>query len=368
MDPVHKLIRRLLKTFAQGYEPFRSTVLPVCSVPVSVPHALIRSFSSKPKTTSFLKSSFSSHQKCAPTSATRSRYSLDPACFSSVPVTTLSISSHKNSDRAASVPRLPSNTVDSSVNALNSSYVATTKPLSFKTTKSLVPKSLAPFKTSVCINSSVSGTVSNGAVSDSTNTSQSCVAFVQHSISNLKQVAELDSFNSSDIYLSILSNFSSFVKTKCFSLFLCLLVSFLTLCYSSKLLLTFYLVSLTFLIRYFLLTQSNCVVLNLDILLYVILLIFYHFLFIYLFFLIRRYTNFQKRFNSFMYFYGFLLRKILEILQFFQNAKTYEAMENAGIALFYRICVLASIITMRLLILEILSGDESLISIFHFFM
>ena len=41
-------------------------------------------------------------------------------------------------------------------------------------------------------------------------------------------------------------------------------------------------------------------------------------------------------------------------------------MENVGIALFYRICVLAAIITMRLLILEILCGDESLISIFHF--
>ena len=41
-------------------------------------------------------------------------------------------------------------------------------------------------------------------------------------------------------------------------------------------------------------------------------------------------------------------------------------MENVGIALFYRICVLAAIITMRLLILDILCGDESLISIFHF--
>ena len=41
-------------------------------------------------------------------------------------------------------------------------------------------------------------------------------------------------------------------------------------------------------------------------------------------------------------------------------------MENVGIALFYRICVLAAIITMRLLILEILRGDKSLISIFHF--
>ena len=67
-----------------------------------------------------------------------------------------------------------------------------------------------------------------------------------------------------------------------------------------------------------------------------------------------------------MYFYGFLLRKILEILQFFQYTKIYEAMENVGIALFYRICVVAAIITMRLLILEILCGDESLISIFDF--
>ena len=41
-------------------------------------------------------------------------------------------------------------------------------------------------------------------------------------------------------------------------------------------------------------------------------------------------------------------------------------MENVGIALFYRICVVAAIITMRLLILEILCGDESLIPIFHF--
>ena len=67
-----------------------------------------------------------------------------------------------------------------------------------------------------------------------------------------------------------------------------------------------------------------------------------------------------------MYFYGFLLRKILEILHFFQFTKIYEAMENVGIALFYRICVVAAIITMRLLILEILCGDESLISIFDF--
>ena len=47
-----------------------------------------------------------------------------------------------------------------------------------------------------------------------------------------------------------------------------------------------------------------------------------------------------------MYFYGFQLRKILEILQFFQYAKPYEEMESVGIASFYRICVLASTITM----------------------
>ena len=67
-----------------------------------------------------------------------------------------------------------------------------------------------------------------------------------------------------------------------------------------------------------------------------------------------------------MYFYGFLLRKILETLQFFQYAKLYERMENVGIASFYRICALASTITMRLLFLDVLYGDESLISVFRF--
>ena len=265
VGPVCKPIRRLFKSFAQGYEPFCSTVLPACSVPISMSHsslyqlvvtsapcfspdrittatfpshipnicytnASIRSFSSKLKTTSSLKSSLSSHQKYAPTSATKSPYSSDPACVSSPPVTTLSVSSHKNSDRTASVPcsNLPSSIAVSSVNSSDSSYVARTKPLSFKTTKSLVPKSQAPFKTSVCINSSVSGTVSNGAVSDSTNTSQSCVALVQHSISNSKQVADFDSFNSGDIYLSSLGKFSSFVTALCFPTFLSLLVSFST--------------------------------------------------------------------------------------------------------------------------------------------
>ena len=91
MDPVRKPIRRLLKIFAQGYEPFRSTVLSDCSEPVSISNASIRSFSSKLKTTFSFKSSLSSHQKCAPFSATRCRYSSDPACVSYIPVTTLSI-------------------------------------------------------------------------------------------------------------------------------------------------------------------------------------------------------------------------------------------------------------------------------------
>ena len=84
------------------------------------------------------------------------------------------------------------------------------------------------------------------------------------------------------------------------------------------------------------------------------------YIFLLILFFIRRYTNFQKRL-----IYGFLLRKILQILQFFQYTKIYEAMENVGIALFYRFCVVAAIITMRLLILEILYGDESLISVFY---
>ena len=67
-----------------------------------------------------------------------------------------------------------------------------------------------------------------------------------------------------------------------------------------------------------------------------------------------------------MYFYCFLLRKILEILQYFRYIKIYKAMENVGIALFYRICLFVAIITMRLLMLKILCEDESLVSIFHF--
>ena len=134
---------------------------------------------------------------------------------------------YKANTRAASVPCsfLPSNTMYSFINSLNSSYVTKTKPLYFKTTKSLVPMSLAAFITSVCIKSSVSGTFSNGAVSYSIDISQFLAALVQYSISNSKQITELDSSKSNDIYLSSLGKVSSFLAIKYFPKFLSILVS-----------------------------------------------------------------------------------------------------------------------------------------------
>lgn len=51
---------------------------------------------------------------------------------------------HQTSGRAVSVSCsiLPFNTINTSVNSLVSSYVVRSEPLSFKTTKSLVPKSM----------------------------------------------------------------------------------------------------------------------------------------------------------------------------------------------------------------------------------
>ena len=46
---------------------------------------------------------------------------------------------------------------------------------------------------------------------------------------------------------------------------------------------------------------------------------------------IKRYTNFQKRLYLFTNLYGSLLRKILEILKYFQYAKIYETMKNVCI-------------------------------------
>ena len=103
--------------------------------------------------------------------------------------------------------------------------------------------------------------------------------------------------------------------------------------------------------RCFLLTQSNHVVF----LPYILPFYMLPYIFLLILFFLIRFTNFQK-----CLIYGFL-----EILQFFQYNKIYEAIENVSIALFYRFCVVAAIITMRLLILEILYGDESLISIFY---
>ena len=92
--------------------------------------------------------------------------------------------------------------------------------------------------------------------------------FFQHSISKSKEVADVESSKSNDIYISSLGKFCSAVTRKFFPKFLSLLVS----CYSSKVLLTFYLAFLASLISYCLLTQSNCVVLNLNILAYIFLL------------------------------------------------------------------------------------------------
>ena len=100
-----------------------------------------------------------------------------------------------------------------------------------------------------------------------------------YSIHNSKQVADLDSFNSGDIYLSSLRQFSSFVTIKCIPTFLSLLVSiFDVVLFFSK--------------------SVKLRGLNLNILSYIVLLVL---------FFIRWYSNFQKRLNSFMYFNGFFL-------------------------------------------------------------
>ena len=125
MSLVRKPICLVFKLLAQDYVPFCSTVLPVCSVstlmsnvslyqhvvtsapyisPVRITtshipnicytNASTWSFSSLLRPTSTLKNFSSSHQKYAPTSATKSSYSLDQDNVSSTTVTTLPISSH----------------------------------------------------------------------------------------------------------------------------------------------------------------------------------------------------------------------------------------------------------------------------------
>ena len=116
----------------------------------SLPFHLIN-VSSKTFKTSLLIASY--YEKYVLTSATKPPYSPDQESVSSHPVAVLSFASHKTSGRAALVPCsiFPSNSVDSSANTLNSCYLARPKT-SFKSTKSLVPKSLTAFESSVCSN------------------------------------------------------------------------------------------------------------------------------------------------------------------------------------------------------------------------
>ena len=67
----------------------------------------------------------------------------------------------------------------------------------------MVSKSLRFLKLHPELTLFVGGRVSNETVSNS-NTLQFCVANAQHTIYNSKQVTDLDSFNSGDIYLSII--------------------------------------------------------------------------------------------------------------------------------------------------------------------
>ena len=163
----------------------------------------------------------------------------------------------------------------------------------------------------------------------------------RHSVSNPKQVVDVDSSKSDDIYLSSWGKHSSSAAIKCFPTYL--LVSLLTSWYSSNVLLSFYLALLPFLFSYILLTQSIWVVLNLNILLRIS-------------FFIEMVFQFLKALQFFMNLHSFLISKILKILQFLQYPKIYERMENVGIDLFYRIFLLAAMITTRLLILKVFMG------------
>ena len=263
--------------------------IPTATFPPHIPkisyiNASIWSVSSRIKTASLHKSALSSHQTSVSTKTFRTPITPYLEKFSS----TWSLFTHQTNKililsllqnflfhhvRPVTgspqfvVPFLPSNTLDSSVISLNLSYVVRSKPLYLKLQNLWFWNIWRLLKPQSALN----------LLSDSINTSTSCVSLVQHSIFNSKQKVHLDSFNSDDIYLSSLGKFSSSVAIKCFLTFLSLLVSFSTLCYSSKVSLSFYLVFLAFLISYFLLTQSSCVVLNLSISTYIFLLILFFF-------------------------------------------------------------------------------------------
>ena len=299
MGHVRKPVRRFLKSFAQAYEPACLTVLPACSVPVSMSHsslhqsvvtsapcvsparitlttfpshisnicyaiAQLRYFSSKLKATSSLHISLSCHKKCAPTYASRSPYSPYPACVSSPQFTTLSISSQKNTGRAASVP--PPFYLPVSWLVLLTLWIHL---MQWELRPCLLKQQNLWFRN-----------LSHLLKPQSALTLLLVERFQMMQF--LIQKIPLSSFNSGGIYLSRLSRFSSFFTRRCSLTFLYLLISFLALCYSSNLCysLIFYSVILTFLTRYFLLTQSNCVifstyVLPFDMLPYIFLLILF---------------------------------------------------------------------------------------------
>ena len=91
---VCKPVCRFFKSFAQAYEPFRSTVFPTCSVAVSMSHSsLHQPFATSAPCVSPVRittatltrttTATATRTTSAPTSATRSPYSPYPACVSS---------------------------------------------------------------------------------------------------------------------------------------------------------------------------------------------------------------------------------------------------------------------------------------------
>ena len=148
---LHSSLYQPVVTYVPYVIPFK---ISTATFPSQLPNiwytnASIWSVSLKPKATSALTYSLSFHQinasprtfrtplltasyyeKYVPTFATKPPYSPDQENASSHPVTMLSFASCKTSDRAASVPRsiFSSNTVDCSVNSLNSFYVVGIKP------------------------------------------------------------------------------------------------------------------------------------------------------------------------------------------------------------------------------------------------
>ena len=120
---------------------------------------------------------------------------------------------------------------------------------------------------------------------------------LQHSISISKQVVDLNSFNSGDIYLCSLGKFYSFATINVSNIFVFTGIIFDVVLFVQIII---YLLFSVFSIfkNGFLLTNFSS-----DFIFYKI------------------YINYQRSLNSFMYFYSFLLHKIFKILQFFQYTK-----------------------------------------------